>query len=221
MGHGNVHWSGNFDEIQDFELDIVNGFNGLGFTQADGGPHPPLGSPNAGRDNDLDALAAYVASLNNASYPRSPYKDSGRMTAEAMAGAQIFRNLGCTQCHNPDTHFTDSQLGSPNLHDLGTLKATSGERLGASLLGIDTPTLIGVHATAPYLHDGSASTLRAVFDQFDASAPANDSRRGHDIRSLNPQQKSQLIDYLLQLDGHEETGSPMVEPINFRLQIRR
>ena len=31
VGHGNVHWSGNFDEIQDFEHDIRGPFGGIGF----------------------------------------------------------------------------------------------------------------------------------------------------------------------------------------------
>ena len=35
----------------------------------------------------------------------------------------------------------------------------SGKRLGATLTGIDPPTLRDVWATAPYLHDGSAVTL--------------------------------------------------------------
>ena len=30
-GHGNVHWTGNFDEIQDFEHDIRGPFAGAGF----------------------------------------------------------------------------------------------------------------------------------------------------------------------------------------------
>ena len=35
MGHGPVHWTGNFDEIQDFENDIRNGFGGTGFLTDD------------------------------------------------------------------------------------------------------------------------------------------------------------------------------------------
>ncbi len=47
--------------------------------------------------------------------------------------------------------------------DVGTLRTTSGQRLGAALTGIDTPTLLGVWDTAPYFHDGSAATLDDVF----------------------------------------------------------
>jgi hypothetical protein len=39
--------------------------------------------------------------------------------------------------------------------DVGTLTALSGQRRHDPLVGRDTPTLRGVWATAPYLHDGS------------------------------------------------------------------
>jgi YVTN family beta-propeller protein len=56
IGHGPVHWSGNFDEIQDFENDIVRFFGGTGLAQDGQPPNPPLGAPNAGRSADLDDL---------------------------------------------------------------------------------------------------------------------------------------------------------------------
>ena len=45
---------------------------------------------------------------------------------------------------------------------MGTLTPASGQRLGGPLEGLDVPTLRGVWASAPYLHDGSAPTLEAV-----------------------------------------------------------
>jgi hypothetical protein len=73
----------------------------------------------------------------------------------------------------------------------------SGERLGATLLGLDTPTLRGVSATAPYLHDGRAATLEAVF-----LAHNGDGRHG-DTASLTPTQFAQLIAFVRQIDGNE------------------
>jgi cytochrome c peroxidase len=166
VAHGNVHWSANFDEIQDFENDIRLAFGGSGFlsdtdfaARAD-----PLGAPKAGRSSDLDALAAYVASLGASSVPRSPWRNSdGSMTPEALTGEGVFASLGCDDCHS-GAQFTDSTVGAnPTLHDVGTLRTTSGARLGGPLDGIDTPTLLGVWDTAPYFHDGSAATLDDVF----------------------------------------------------------
>ena len=72
LADGPVHWSGNFDEGQDFENDIVIHFGGSGLAQDGQPPNPPLGASNAGRSADLDALAAYVASLT--APVRSPFR---------------------------------------------------------------------------------------------------------------------------------------------------
>ena len=165
MAHGNVHWSGNFDEIQDFENDIRNAFGGAGFlSNADfANTSNPLGAPKSGLNSDLDALAAYVASLGNASVPRSPFRQAdGAMTSDAAQGQGTFAALGCADCHAGDAR-TDSTLGNATLRDVGTLRTTSGMRLGETLEGIDTPTLNGLFNTAPYFHDGSAATLEDVF----------------------------------------------------------
>ncbi|TVR47965.1 MAG: PKD domain-containing protein, partial [Puniceicoccaceae bacterium] len=164
VAHGNVHWSGNFDEIQDFILDIVNEFGGTGFLPDGQQPNPPLGAPNAGRSAELDNLAAFVTSLDDEDFPRSPHRNSdGTMTQEALFGAQVFQQLNCMSCHNPQTDYTDSTLGVATLHNVGTLRTSSGTRLDEPLTGIDTPTLLGIWDTAPYFHDGSAETIHDVF----------------------------------------------------------
>lgn len=165
MAHGNVHWSANFDEIQDFENDIRLFFGGSGFLTDNqfNQTSAPLGPPKAGLNADLDALAAYVSSLGHASLPRSPHRHSdGSNTAAALLGETIFQRENCASCHTPP-RYTDSTLGNGLLHDVGTLRASSGGRLGGPLTGIDTPTLRGVWASAPYFHDGSAPTLSDVF----------------------------------------------------------
>ena len=165
MAHGNVHWSANFDEIQDFEGDIRNGFGGTGFMDdADwAATQASLGAPKAGLSAELDDLAAYVSSLGIESVPRSPHRGStGALTAEGVAGRDVFLAQGCQSCHVGPAK-TDSTLGAATLHDVGTLRTSSGGRLGGTLPGIDTPSLLGLWRTAPYLHDGSAATLADVF----------------------------------------------------------
>ncbi len=191
--HGAIHWSGNFDEIQDFENDIRAHFGGSGFMATEdfmAGRSTPLGEPKAGVSPDLDALAAYVASLRE--YPRSPFREAdGSLTEDGNAGRRIFERLDCVECHSGE-HLTDSALGVR--HDVGTLTGTSGGRLGGELDGIDTPTLHGLHASAPYLHDGSAPTLEATLRI-----------EGHgDAQKLDRRQMEQLVSYLLQLDGSRD-----------------
>ncbi len=165
MAHGRVHWSANFDEIQDFENDIRLFFGGSGLmSDADfNATSAPLGPPKAGRSSDLDALAAYVASLGHTSVPKSPFRTmGGGYTAAAVQGETIFAREGCANCHAPP-RFTNSTLAMSTLTNVGTLRASSGNRLGQPLTGIDTPTVRGVWASAPYFHDGSAATLADVF----------------------------------------------------------
>ncbi len=160
LGHGRVHWSANFDEIQDFEHDIRGGFGGTGFLP--GAVGEPLGVPKAGASLELDQLAAYVSSLGTASLPRSPFRAAdGAHTPDGLLGRAYFQALDCAACHS-GAALTDSAGGQ--LHDVGTLRTTSGFRLGATLTGIDTPTLRGIWANAPYFHDGSAPTLESVFE---------------------------------------------------------
>ena len=201
--HGPVHWTGNFDEIQDFESDIRLHFGGGGFmSDADfnsGTRNQPLGDPKARLSTELDALAAYVSSLT--SVPLSPYRNAhGSLTAEGELGRQVFTNQGCANCHG-GTGFTDSALGV--LHDVGTISPASGERLGESLAGFDTPTLKGVWATAPYLHDGSASTL----------AQAINAHRGV---SISASDLTALVSYLQQID---ELESPVSAAATFALTM--
>ena len=197
--HGPIHWSGNFDEGQDFENDIVRFFGGTGLAQDGQPPHPPLGTPNAGRSADLDDLAAYVASLTTP--PRSPHRNAdGTLTAAALRGRTLFQStaLQCAGCH-PSPRFTDTVL-TPNpanylLHDVGTLTPASGGRLGGPLPGLDTPSLFGLWDSAPYLHDGSAATLGDVLT-------TRNPRDQHGTTSaLTPGQRADLIAYLLSLDG--------------------
>lgn len=157
---GNAHWSGNFDEVQDFENDIRTAFLGKGLMNDDDfiATQNPLGAPKSGRSADLDALAAYVSSLGKSTLLKSPERaTNGALTSQATQGATLFQNLDCATCHSGKA-FTDGAL-----HDVGTLRHYSGQRLNAALTGIKTPSLLGLFDTAPYLHDGSATHLDEVF----------------------------------------------------------
>ncbi len=99
-----------------------------------------------------------MSSLGKESLPKSPYRQpNGVNSANALLGLQIFSDLNCQECHRGQA-YTDGQV-----HDVGTLREYSGNRLNEELPGIKTPSLLGVFASAPYLHDGSAETIEDIF----------------------------------------------------------
>lgn len=196
-GQGRLHWSANFDEVQDFEGQIRALAAGTGLMSdadfAAGTRSQPLGDAKAGRSADLDALAAYLGSLSASA--SSPYRDpSGALTAGAAAGRVVFA-AACASCHRGDA-FTDSDALVP--HDVGTIKVSSGARLGGTLTGIDTPTLRDVWATAPYLHDGSAATVE-------------DAIRAHANLILSAGELADVAAFTRQIGG-EEPAVPSSKP---------
>lgn len=191
-GHGAqgaLHWTGNFDEVHDFEGQIRAFAGGTGLMSDaqfnTGTRSQPLGDPKAGVSADLDALAAYVASLT--SEANSPHRNGdGSATTAAIAGERVFRQQNCAACHS-GTAFTNSALNV--FRDVGTIKQpTSGKRLNGALTGFDVPTLRGVWTTAPYLHDGSAATLA-------------DAVSAHQGVTLNATDLNNLVAYLQQIDN--------------------
>ncbi len=188
-GHGFRHWTGNFDEIQDFEGQIRSLAGGTGLMSDaqfnNGTVAQPLGDTKAGRSSDLDALAAYVNSLN--AYDNSPTYPWGAVPAPVAAGKELFKTLNCAACHG-GTAFSSS--GSATLHNIGTLKASSGKRLNATLTGIDPPTLRGLFAQDAFLHDGSAPTIEAAV-------------QAHAGTALDATQLSNLGEYLRTIGSEE------------------
>ncbi len=197
-GIGNVHWTANFDEIQDFENDIRNSFAGSGFLPDSifnsGTVSDPLGDKKAGLSPELDALAAYVNSLSEV-HP-SPYrKADGNLTSEGILGKEIFIQAGCASCHS-GSNFSDRATGL--LHDVGTITSASGKRRSEVLGGFGTPTLKGIWETAPYLHDGSAPTL------YDVLITKNTENKHDDLSTFTESEIDQLIAFLLQIDESDD-----------------
>ncbi|HKY90430.1 MAG TPA: galactose oxidase-like domain-containing protein [Nevskiaceae bacterium] len=190
---GFVHWSNNFDEVQDFEQQIRTLGGGRGLMQDEdffaGTREQPLGRRKAGVSAPLDALAAYVGSLDT--FERSPYRaGNATLTPLAASGRTLFTTLGCQRCH-AGAAYTGS--GANTLVDVGTLKPSSGARSGGPLTGIDVPTLRDAWATAPYLHDGRAATIAAAI-------------RAHDGVSATDAQVGKLVAFVEQL-GREEPAA--------------
>jgi cytochrome c peroxidase len=100
-------------------------------------------------EEEAAAIDAYLKSLQPAPSPR--LRD-GRLSPAAERGRQLFSSerIGCQRCHPPPLY---SDLRT---HDVGTGRPTERSRR------FDTPTLVEVWRTAPYLHDGRFTTVREL-----------------------------------------------------------
>jgi YVTN family beta-propeller protein len=194
-----LHWSADRDELHDFEHTIRGPLmQGTGLVR--GTIPDALGEPLAGRSPRLDALAAYCNSLE----PRpSPHAlGPGRLSEAAERGRLLFESdrVGCATCH-PAPTYTDSRLEPRpfRLHDVGTGEGDPSETLGPAY---DTPSLIGVYRSAPYLHDGRAATLRDVLTTYN-----REDRHGK-TSHLKPEQVDDLVAFLKALPYLEGMSRP-------------
>lgn len=114
----------------------------------------------------------------------SPRLVNGRLSAAGERGRNIFHDpkVGCATCH-PEGLFTDMKQ-----YDVGT-----AGRFDKPTDQFDTPTLIEAWRTAPYLHDGSAATMRDVL------TTRNPKDQHGKTSHLTPQQIDDLAEYLLSL----------------------
>ena len=140
-------------------------------------------------DEENAHLAAFLA--HGVVHP-SPHGATDR----SERGREAFEASGCASCHAGPV-FTDGLV-----HDVGT-GGGPGENRGP---GFDTPTLLGVHDTAPYLHDGRAPTLRDVLTAGDPVGPHFLAGR------LSEDEIDAVVDYLRTLP--QEEVRPISDPMD-------
>lgn len=124
----------------------------------------PNDQPDSSGVADIDRFANFMRFLG--APPTLP------STAQIQQGRQVFQNIGCAICHKPSFRAGNSPDGPHAgivgvtvnafsdflLHDVGT-----GDGVAAAP-GTEnkfrTAPLWGLRASAPYLHNGSAATIR-------------------------------------------------------------
>lgn len=142
------------------EVAVRAGFESIQFMQVD--------------EKVASAVDSYLKSLE--AIP-SPYLVEDELSATATMGKVIFEELECQECH-PAPYFTDQKL-----HTMGTQGEYDHQN------SWDTPTLIEVWRTGPYLHDGRCASLVDVF-----------TREKHGIETeLSEDRAEQLVAYVLSL----------------------
>jgi len=162
------------------------------------------------------SLATYVRTLvsGDSAYDRFVHGDRTVMTSEEQDGYRLFRGRGnCMVCHD-GPNLTDGRL-----HNTGIAWAPADDdsaRAGrfvdegafaishepAELGAFKTPTLRDIALTAPYMHDGSLTTLEDVVEFYDRGGRQNPNL-DTDMERLDfsPQDKRALVAFMRTLTG--------------------
>jgi YVTN family beta-propeller protein len=104
-------------------------------------------------EGDAVAIDEYLKSLKPVP---SPYLVKGKLSKAAKRGKKIFEKAGCAKCH-----------AGPMYTDLQKYNVKTGKGMENNL-AFDTPTLVEVWRTAPYLYDGRAATMREVLTKHNS-----------------------------------------------------
>lgn len=183
-----IHWSADRDEVQDFEHTIRGQLmQGRGLIR--GRLNDSLGRPNKGLSRALDALSAYSNSHQFSSL--SPHAKHG-LSESAKRGRKLFfsKKTNCASCHSGPFYADSRPADSADKiirHDVGTGNDDPGEKMGPKY---DTPTLLGIYRTAPYLHHGVAKTLTEVLTKYN-----KDDRHGK-TSHLTKKEIADLVEFL-------------------------
>ncbi|MBE0655322.1 MAG: c-type cytochrome [Bacteroidales bacterium] len=133
---------------------------------------------NLPTEKHTTAIDAYLRALKPIP---SPFLQKGKLSQAAERGKKYYAQAGCASCH-PGPLFTDMIK-----YDAGT--GTGSEKNTA----FDTPALIEVWRTAPYLYDGRAVTIQEVLKEYN-----NENKHGN-VTGLNSSELQDLIEYILSL----------------------
>jgi YVTN family beta-propeller protein len=130
---------------------------------------------------DAHAIDEYLRSLRPVPSPRLI---DGELSPAAERGKKIFfdRKIGCGRCH-PEPYYTDKKA-----HDVGSVGPLDkpGDRF-------QTPRLIELWRTAPYMHDGRYLTVKELLVEGKHGAT------GGDLGSLSEKDLDDLVEFLLSL----------------------
>ncbi|MEQ1729530.1 MAG: cytochrome-c peroxidase [Vicinamibacterales bacterium] len=116
------------------------------------------------------AIAAFEETLvtPNAPFDKWLKGDAHAISADAVAGYQLFKASGCTSCHNGPA------AGGAAFRKMGVVTAYRTDNPSSGRQGVTgkdadrftfkVPTLRNVALTYPYFHDGAANTLPEAVD---------------------------------------------------------
>jgi YVTN family beta-propeller protein len=172
------NWTGSEQALQDNMSETILRMGGLGLSA-----------------QELSDLEQFL--LHGLVAPPNPHRVGDTLSEEQAFGKTIFErgDVGCANCHAGDatTDGLSHDVGTESVLETHLRELMSGLSDEASLSPalLNTPSLRGLFYTAPYLHDGSAATLREVLAQTATTMGRTD--------HLSEDELEALMTYLLTL----------------------
>ena len=169
-----------------------------------------FGSDDIDIDMITDAIAEFEKTLVT---PNSPFDqwllgDSDALSTDELAGYKLFKDSGCTACHN------GSAAGGNTFQKMGIVepyKSTSPAEGRFAVTGKDAdrfnfkvPTLRNVEMTYPYFHDGEAETLTEAVDVMGRLQLG---------KKFSDEENAQIVAFLKSLTGDQPSFAlPILPP---------
>jgi cytochrome c peroxidase len=184
--------------------------------------------------NVTKALASFERSIISARSPYDRYhysRDDSAISDSAKRGEVLFfdQHLSCFRCHGGFA-FTGATMSERNaersveFHNTGLYNLPGPLSYPAPNVGIyeytkdpsdvgkfKAPTLRNIALTAPYMHDGSISTLEGVLDHYAAGGRAHDNPNKDPLIGgfkLSVEDRQDLIDFLKSLTDEAVLQDP-------------
>ncbi len=129
-----------------------------------------FGSDKINIEQVTQAIAEFEKTLvtPNSRFDQWLLGNKNAITKQELAGYNLFKQVGCTACHNGEA------LGGNSFQKMGLVKAYKTSNKAEGLSGVTgkdadrfkfkVPTLRNVEMTYPYFHDGEAATLTDAVD---------------------------------------------------------
>jgi len=170
-----------------------------------------------GSDATTDAVAkaigAFERTVNSGNAPYDKHKagDSKALSPAAQRGMRVFFNRArCSACH-AGPNLTDG-----GFHNIGVDTVDVGRYnvlpLASQKFAFKTPGLRDIEYSAPYLHNGSAKTLREVVELYNEGGYAAARHLGNigiEPLGLTDQEIDDLVVFMKALSGQGAHDYPI------------
>lgn len=166
---------------------------------------------------DLDAytvaraISSFERSLVSKGSDYDAYADGEKsaLSPEAVHGMNLFfsQKTNCSSCHNGFL-FTDQDFHNIGLYENDKDEGRAQITLDTNDIGkFKTPTMRNITLTAPYMHDGSLTTLEQVLEHYNGGGKKNANKDERiDSLKLTPKEMSEIIAFLKSLTDRRMPG---------------